>query len=149
MKRFKKLITVLFAVVMFLSAFCLATPHASEVKAADAGVSGSNITRGKIPNTVPEGKLFAGWYRDSELTIPAKKILDNRTYYPKYVDEGLLSIKLQVKTMGDGTTSMRIVSSVDDLNYEYVGFDIYFDQNAKTEAKKVNFETKNVQERLN
>ena len=82
-----------------------------------------------------EQMLFAGWFTDAACGNAITRnttINSSSTYYAKYVDAKTLSIKLQLRENSDGTTDMRIVSSVDCLEYESVGFDIYFNNGEKT-----------------
>ena len=56
----------------------------------------------------------------------------------------MLSIKLQVKKNSDNTTDMRVVSTVDSLNYAGAGFEVYFGSKATTEKDPITFQTTQV-----
>jgi len=148
--------------MILISGICFIAPIAREVKAEVKAtnsylgevVSGETIqTEGISSAKVPEGYVFGGWCEDDKETL-ATSIEESKNYYPRYVDDGVLSAKMQVKTNDDETKSMRIVSSVDGCYYKWVGFDIYFDENAKnadesdTEITPVTFKTKKVSKRI-
>jgi len=83
--------------------------------------------------TYSDGKIewiFAGWYKDEECTTAYTNVNANTTSaYAKFVPADVLSVRLQLTegtTSTTDTTNMRLVSSVDSLNYKNVGFKIYF-----------------------
>lgn len=73
------------------------------------------------------GYAFAGWYTDAEGKEPVKAT-DTVTHdfvFAKYVPEGVLSVKLQLKkgtTATSEKTDMRLITSVDSTQYQKVGF---------------------------
>ena len=72
------------------------------------------------------GYVFAGWYADQELTSPVKNTIPDIAY-PKFVDEKVLQVKLQLRagtTLSSANTDLRLVTSVDSLNYKEVGFKV-------------------------
>ena len=81
--------------------------------------------------------------------MPESSVNSSKTYYAKYLDPSVLSIKLQVKQNTDNTTDMRVVSTVDSLNYAGAGFDVYFGEQATTEKDPIPFQTTTVFERIN
>lgn len=92
-----------------------------------------------------EGYFFGGWYADEDGKTPIKTEGEKTTattIYAKFVPAYVLSVKSQnhstTKT-GDEKTNLRIVSSVDSLEYESVGFDVYVGatQIATVPTKKV------------
>lgn len=85
--------------------------------------------RGGSAYTYPykEGYVFAGWYTDEALTVPLGKNVKNGKAYAKFVDERVLSVKCQLSanvSAFDEKTNLRVLTSVDSLNYETVGFTI-------------------------
>ena len=75
--------------------------------------------------------IFAGWFTDDACKQALKNdAVVGTTYYAKYVPSEVLSVKCQVKegTTADSTTksAMRLVSTVDSLDYKRVGFEVYF-----------------------
>ncbi|MBQ9974041.1 MAG: DUF4886 domain-containing protein [Oscillospiraceae bacterium] len=69
------------------------------------------------------GHVFGGWYTDAECTIPYTA--DSGKAYAKFVDEKVLSVKYQISagvTQSSESCDLRLVSTVDDLNYREVGF---------------------------
>ena len=114
----------------------------SEVKAADPAVHWTAATNEafqawKDSKAVPteEGFLFGGWYKDAA-GKQALETTEASTYtgdvYAKFVPSYVLSVKTQL----DGTTqnnsaadglaaSLRVITGVDSLDYQYIGADIY------------------------
>lgn len=80
------------------------------------------------PTYGTDGKwIFAGWYKDAKCeTIFANLTAESTLAYAKFVPANILSVKLQLKE-GATTSNMRIVSSVDSLDYKNVGFQIQFE----------------------
>ena len=80
--------------------------------------------------TKKEGKIFAGWYMDEEYTEVLKKkpteYIEGQNFYAKYVNEDVFSLKLQLERVENGKYNIRLISSVDTLNYKQVGFDVTF-----------------------
>ena len=71
----------------------------------------------------PTGHVFAGWYADADCTIPYTG--DTGEAYAKYVDEDVLKVMYQITagtTIESADADLRLVSTVDDLNYREVGF---------------------------
>lgn len=93
-----------------------------------------------------DGTIFAGWYKDAEFTqkISTTADIPKDGAFAKFVDEDVMSVKLQSQKI-NGATNLRIVTSVDTLDYENVGFDIVVGNNEKT----FNHETTGVSERIN
>ena len=81
----------------------------------------------KENNLAPEleGYVFAGWYADAEYD-EAHTAADGEAY-AKLVPAAVLSVKAQITagtTAESASADMRLVSTVDDLNYKEVGFKI-------------------------
>ncbi len=81
----------------------------------------------EVTHPYKEGKVFAGWYEDAEYRTPYSKAKTTGYAYAKFVDENVLSMKAQI-TKGTNaeseTTDLRLVTTVDSLNYSKIGFDI-------------------------
>lgn len=91
----------------------------------------TKTTAPKAVDIAPElgsGYLFAGWFKDDKGNT-AYKADENvaGVAYAKFVPAQVLSVKTQVddqdKTVGS-STNIRIVSSVDSLDYSKIGFKI-------------------------
>lgn len=78
-----------------------------------------------VPQGVYTDKVFSGWYADAEGTTPFVPGAGSERVYPKWTDKNALSVKVQLTngtTAESASTSMRLVSTVDSLEYEEVGF---------------------------
>ena len=77
----------------------------------------------------PKGYIFAGWYSDKACTKEnaiATDMVDTAAY-AKFVDANLMNVKAQITagtTADSSSTSIRFVTSVNDLMYQKVGFKI-------------------------
>lgn len=95
--------------------------------------------KGEYPTS--EDKVFAGWYKNEGLTGAVRDASGfdaNGGAYAKFVDEKVLSVQCQIKkTQADGVTEttgsvakddtytmLRLVTTVNNLAYEAVGFDV-------------------------
>jgi len=79
-------------------------------------------------------QIFVGWYEDDEYTKPVSAISDEiETYYPKFVDKEVLSVKFQKKefTDEDGVerANLRMVSTVINNHLLAAGFQVEFNDN--------------------
>lgn len=78
--------------------------------------------------------LFAGWYTDNTCTTPVTTTTEipDAGAYAKFVNPDVLSLKLQVNSDAATaeSTNLRLVSSVDSLNYQRVGFKVSYNGNA-------------------
>lgn len=99
--------------------------------------SGLNITNNMVaPKPTTEGKetyIFAGYFSDRTCETPVVESTE-ATVYKKFVPADIMSVKAQVTegTRSDtNKTDMRLVTTVDSLDYQEVGFDVYFN-GAKT-----------------
>ena len=77
--------------------------------------------------TIPskEGCVFAGWYQDKECTNPYRESDTYSEAYAKFVSADVLSVKCQLTagaTMESTSTDLRLVTTVDSLKYQSVGF---------------------------
>ncbi|MBR4767353.1 MAG: hypothetical protein IK088_00060, partial [Lachnospiraceae bacterium] len=89
------------------------------------GISLVSLKANAAPSeTEKDGKFFAGYYQDSALTVPSS----TETANVKWVRNGVLSLKMQAR-LKDEKIDIRLLSTVDTLNYSQVGFRIAYDQN--------------------
>ena len=104
--------------------------HTDDVVAAEKDYLTVECTEfGVIPNAPEEGYIFAGWYKEASCENGYRSLNGVTSAHAKFVPEDILSVKLQLKANTKAsslTTNMRLVSSVDSLNYQEVGFEVYF-----------------------
>lgn len=130
----KRSLALLLAVMLFVSSLYISGNNLSEVEASSATTTCTGeelLEKWGIEPAKVDGKIFAGWYEDEEytssVTTKPTEYTEDAVYYAKYVDEDIFSLKLQVEKASDGTYNLRLISSVDTLNYRNVGFNVYFD----------------------
>lgn len=96
-----------------------------------------DVTEYKANGTYPteEGKIFAGWYADEELTTV---YTESTGYaYAKFIDENVLTVKFQLNaTNASDATAIRFLSSVDTTDYQSVGFKFSGTYGEKTISEK-------------
>lgn len=107
--------------------------------------------RETTPYTYPtrSGYVFAGWYTDAEYTTPVESDVTIGQAYAKFVKSDVLTVKCQLPidaNRTEPTTSLRLVTSVDSLDYQYVGFELEYTLEDKTYEKT--FKTKNVKKTI-
>ena len=157
----KQLVATMFAVAFILIGVCIGSDDAKQVYAAEvtttthasgkfvyATYADKEEVKNYLGNSAPgtkEGYLFAGWYTDEDCTQTIKNAKEvdeasTNTFYAKYVPEGVLSTKVQISAKstnaeegGVDTRNMRFVSSVDELNYQTVGFALKYQENDSEE----------------
>lgn len=142
----KKGISLMFAGVMMLA---LATPMADSraQNTTDNSYDVSGFRKEGSAYTYPskKGYVFAGWYTDSNYQTPLGTDVTQGEAYAKFVSEDVLRVKYQLPVEmsdTDTTTSLRLVTSVDSINYQYVGFKVEYTDNGATQTRK--FQTKHV-----
>ena len=144
----KKRITGLLTLIFIMSGIFFFGTSGNKVLAAEGNVtkgdgfiaveynnlSGFRGENKKIAPSAPSNYanyIFAGWYKDAECKQAFSNVAADTTLaYAKFVSENILSVKAQLKagtTDASATTNMRLVSSVDSLNYKNVGYEIYYD----------------------
>jgi uncharacterized repeat protein (TIGR02543 family) len=85
-------------------------------------------TEGNYTAPTLEGYLFAGWFTDDACTkaLARDAVVDNTTtYYAKFVDKNAMTLKRQITentTLSSQTTNLRLVTTLDSLDYSGYGF---------------------------
>lgn len=93
----------------------------------------------KVP--VKEGYVFSGWY-DEDKTTPLKQVeLTNESVndikaVARFVPVEVLSVKTQA-ALGNASSSLRMLSSVDSTNYQEVGFEYKLGKLKEGETEKI------------
>lgn len=103
--------------------------------------------REMTPYTYPtrSGYVFAGWYTDAQYTTPVESDVTIGQAYAKFVKSDVLTVKCQLPidaNRTEPTTTLRVVTSVDSLDYQYVGFNLEYTLEDTNYQKT--FKTKNV-----
>lgn len=92
----------------------------------------------KTAPEAPTGYVFSGWYTDENYTEYLEPTVTSGSAYAKFVEEDVLSAKPQIKVTKntDGTvsiptdsTDLRVVTTVDSLEYRRISFFIAKEQN--------------------
>ncbi len=106
-----------------------------------------NNTAPEVETDTDTGLLFGGWFQKGEndkyqpLTAKPEEGLSN--VYAKFVPSRVLSVKCQnsLETTSESTSSsMKVISAVDSLNYQTLGFDmtvVLLDDNGKTYSSEI------------
>ncbi len=143
LKKTKKVAALMVAVALAAGTF-FAVPTETKAAAGDVitedevkYVEYAECTLGTVPTytdvDADYGYLFGGWYTKdtSDKWDPIENDTDKAAatngFYAKFVPAYVLSVKCQnyAGTMeGSSSTALRIVSSLDSLNYQKVGFDL-------------------------
>lgn len=136
LKKWKRICSIVCAAVLFVSGSFVV----QNVKAANNDIEQTNNidivpytgTRylelnGGVPTK--EGYIFSGWYTQGDCDVAnvlEKKPGVGDTVYAKFVKKDVLSVKVQLRygtNMDSEYTKIRLITSVDSLNYQEVGFD--------------------------
>ena len=94
-----------------------------------------------------EGYVFAGWFQDEAGKTAIRLMVTEGPAYAKFVPEKVLSVKYQlsgkVKDANENTKlDLRMLTSVDALNYNRVGFEVTMnDKNGTPKTREVVSET--------
>ena len=75
------------------------------------------------------GYVFAGWYEDAAFTTPIAQSVTEGPAYAKFVDAQVLAVKWQLSAQTNAQsaeTKIRLVTTVDTLNFRKVGFRVDF-----------------------
>lgn len=124
----KNIAKVMAAALIMMSVAVTPYRNTKEVKAADNYYTEQLTVTEEAPkptDTEHKDWLFAGWFTESD----CKDAIEEKTgkAYAKFVPADVMSVKCQslagVKD-SDETTSMRLITTVDNLKYQKVGFKI-------------------------
>ena len=137
MTHTKRLVAVLLAAVLVLAGVSMGTSGTQAAYAAP------------VAETEQDGRIFAGYYVDEACTIPSN--VEGGTQ--KWVDTGILSVKMQLRTNPSDSSKydIRLLSTVDTLDYRNVGFQIWFDKNGNgkfEDGEKATWTSKSVCQRI-
>ena len=148
----KKRISILLAATLILSGFSMVGLWDMEVDANDTEPFHAEqfvIDEYQDKNPLPEDSryadwVFAGWYTDEQCdTYVTNKQTASGNQYAKFVPKEVLSVLCQTIVGTDentDTTKMRIISTVDTLNYREVGFRITVGSKTITQPIKTVYE---------
>ena len=121
----------------------------------------ANAAERKAPTK--DGCVFGGWYRNTDgngtmkaiTQTEAEKIADgtdNAEVWAKFVPAEVLSVRTQLEATtatadgtnvaDNGTTYLRLLSGVNGLDYQKVGFDIWYNKKYQEEDQKATNITK-------
>ena len=166
MKKMKQIMAGLLVAVMVVAGIVL-TPASADASETEEIVNGDNgviyvadETNLKFSNywtvdskTVPTraGFVFGGWYTKDGEKMNAIKESDGEeitSAYAKFVPAEVLSVRAQLETAtetGNGNTAstyLRLLSGVNGLEYQNVGFDIYYNKKHHETAEEATNITK-------
>ncbi|MBQ7247248.1 MAG: MBL fold metallo-hydrolase [Lachnospiraceae bacterium] len=98
----------------------------------------------------PDGKVFAGWFWDTSFTSSVGEDTVSGSAFAKFVDEDVLQVMYQqdLTQYANGSRKLRIVTSVDSLNYKRVGFELTYKNSSGTQVTR-DTGTSTVYRRLN
>lgn len=100
---------------------------------SDERIAGRNKVDGNYEVPTKDGYVFGGWYSDDKGQYPLDEEQANKatTAYAKWVPDYVLSVKAQVNQnalnddfTGNNRAAIRLLTSVDSLDYTSVGFDV-------------------------
>ena len=78
------------------------------------------------------GEVFAGWYQDAKFNTPITEDTKTGSAYAKFVDADILSVHYQLPTSTSNGSKVRLMTGVDGLDYEKVGFIVKYKGGTKT-----------------
>lgn len=89
---------------------------------------------GKVSYTDAEGQMFAGWYADAELTVPAdfSDVQSDMTVYAKYISDDYLTVYVE-----QGKNELTLYAAVNADIYSEYGFVYNEESVALSGVKKV------------
>ena len=151
-------VTVLFALVMIVGGICFMGADVNEVYAASSSVKDSTgynkengyfvkeyeeISTYKTTDTYPildgaeyadaQDWLFAGWYTTDTCETSIGTAQEGEAW-AKFVHIDVLSVKCQIEKgtyAGTNKTNMRLISTLDSLKYDTVGFKVRYSGGAE------------------
>ncbi len=121
--------------------------HTEQLDISSYRTEEGNYTAPKPTDSTHKDWLFAGWYMEENCTTAVGADVVEGECYAKFVPAEVLSVKCQIQAgITDETTEngkLRIVSTVDTLNYQNVGFEIRIEGGGS-----LHYETKEVYQRI-
>ena len=88
-----------------------------------------------------EGYVFAGWYEsEAEDAQPIGETVKSGRYYAKFVDEKVLAVGFQLSkgtNQQSESASLRMITTVDSLNYRWVKFNIYVGKSSTPTEREI------------
>lgn len=88
-----------------------------------------------------EGYVFAGWYSDSSYKKPLAVSAKSGYAYAKFVPESIIKVYFQNQANGSGKTDARLVTTVDSLLYQNIGFELVKEKGGKKYGKTITSDT--------
>jgi len=147
----KKILAIILTFALLVGGIYYSAPEAKEVQAetteaaekieytteeyTDTSVVNTYLTDKEAPVSASNSDwLFAGWFTDKYCTTSVTAVSDDiATYHAKFVNPDVLNVKLQITkdaTPDSSSVNMRMVTSVDSLDYQQVGFEVYYGKEA-------------------
>ncbi len=139
-KLLKRTAAILLAQALVVAGVCL-TENGSAVQASQTTENTESIYKEQLevshyiqgekrtaPKPTKDGYrdwIFAGWFTDEACSTAIAKDTVSGVYYAKFVPAELLSVRCQTLKDTDAAarnSKLRVVSTVDNLNYNRVGF---------------------------
>lgn len=115
-------------------------------------IDSTNYNKTKTPKasgSISSDYIFAGWYSEASDDADIK---DDETVsgeqYAKFISDKVLSVMCQNKDNGNGRSSVRFVTTVDNLKYQKVGFKIWFGGANTSDERKIDAPTTNVYKKI-
>lgn len=149
----KKRLVALFTFVLIVAGICFFNIKGNMVQATEStettmytenddfvsvyyseinGYRGSTYSMPEVPEGY-EDYLFAGWFgaKTCEKDDALDSSVQDGEAWAKFVPAGVLSVKSQIAQTSTGSYNMRIISTIDTLNYGAVGFKVEYNDNGK------------------
>lgn len=132
-KNLTKIFTLMLALALAFSAFAISplTVNATEgdIKVYDSySYDDFAALIGGQTAPVKTGYLFAGWYKDASDTDAIRTssdVTEGTGVYAKFIRADMSRICVQLTLGGSADKTMRLVSIVDSVRYQSIGFKIY------------------------
>ncbi|MBQ9392916.1 MAG: hypothetical protein IJU18_02835 [Oscillospiraceae bacterium] len=107
-----------------------ATPQLKTFQTGTTATAGDNLlerTGAVAPASIPAGKIFGGWYSDEACTVPVAEDYVGQAF-ARFVDADVLGVKSQqgLSKTAEGKNRLRVVTSVDSMDYQEVGFHVTY-----------------------
>lgn len=142
-KLVKKTVAGALALAMIMSGMCFISADINKVEAAGEFVTktfddissyrGTTKTAPKLTEAAYKNYIFAGWFTDDKCTTACSN--NSGSAVAKFVAPQVLNAACQVTigtTASSETCDLRLVSTVDGLKYQMVGFDVTINSQTKS-----------------